>query len=100
MKRTEIFSMMQASVDGMHESGMIEEELALQEGSALIGPGAVLDSIAFVTLFTDLEEQLSEQTGKEIYLLIDDVHAFNPEDTFLTVGVLADYIEHLLETEA
>lgn len=97
MKREEIIKMVKEVFAGMEESGVLSEHIDLDESMVLIGPDAILDSIAFVTLFTDLEDRLSEVAGEDVYLLIDEVHAFNPEDTFLTLHVLVDYVDKMLK---
>lgn len=97
MKREEIIIMVKEVFDGMEKSGVLSEHIDLDESMVLIGPDAILDSIAFVTLFTDLEDRLSEIAGEDVYLLIDEVHAFNPENTFLTVRVLVDYVDKMLK---
>lgn len=92
-----VFEMVVGVLDNLKEAEMLDKDVIITKSTVLIGPDAVLDSISFVTLFTDLEDVLSEKTGEETYLLIDEVHAFNPEKTFLTVGVLCDYIENMLK---
>ncbi|MDD3138169.1 MAG: hypothetical protein PHX08_04255 [Lachnospiraceae bacterium] len=99
MTKEEIFNIIQEAMDNLFESGMTEEGIIINDNTVLIGPDTVLDSVAFVTLFMDLEEKFSDATGKEIFLLIDEIHEFNPEDTFLTVKVLVDYMTCLLEKE-
>lgn len=97
MNKSELFQLLQNAFDALKDGGIIEEPIEVKEDTILIGPDTVLDSIGFVTLFMDLEERLSEITNSEIYLLIDEIHEFNPEDTFLTVEVLINYIENLLK---
>ena len=96
MNKEEIFDVVKEVFAGLENAGLIEKHVDIEKNSVLIGNDAVLDSIAFVTLFTDLEDRLSEITGNDVYILVDEVHAFNPEKTFLTVGVLVDYLEHML----
>ena len=96
MNKEEIFDVVKDIFSGLEDAGLIENHVDIDKNSVLIGNDAVLDSIAFVTLFTDLEDRLSEITGKEVYILVDEVHAFNPEKTFLTVGVLVNYLEQML----
>ena len=97
MNKQEIMNMIQETFDGLTQSELLKEKVEIDRETVLIGPGAALNSIAFVTLFTDLEDRLSELAGDEVYLLIDEVHAFNPEKQYLTVGVLVDYIENMLK---
>lgn len=97
MDKKEIVKLIQDGMNGLVESGILEKVVIVDSDTILMGEDTVLDSIAFVTLFMDLEERLNEITGEEIYLLVDEIHEFNPEKTFLTAGVLSAYIEKLLE---
>lgn len=97
MEKSTIMNMVADVLAGMEDAGIMKTHIDVDEKMVLIGPDAVLDSIAFVTLFTDLEDRLSEVAGEDVYLLIDEVHAFNPEDTFLTLGVLVAYVEHMMK---
>lgn len=92
----QIMDLIQEVFNSLEQSGVIEAHLEVNEDIVLIGPNAALDSIAFVTFFMDMEERLGELTGQEIYLLIDEIHTFNPEDTFLTVKILVDFIANKL----
>lgn len=96
MNKNEIFQLIQEAFNGLEDGGILENHVDITNDTVLIGPNTVLDSIGFVTLFMDLEERLSEITEKEIYLLIDQIHEFNPEDTYLTVEVLVNYIENMV----
>lgn len=96
MEKQQIFTIIQDSFKGLETSGVLDNHIDVVKDTVLIGPDAVLDSIAFVTLFVDLEEALGGETGQEIYLLVDEIHEFNPEDTYLTVQVLVDYIYDML----
>jgi acyl carrier protein len=57
--------------------------------------GSELDSVAFVTLISDLEERLSRETGTDLFLVLDELHEFNGEDPSLTVRTLAPYLVEL-----
>lgn len=97
LQRNEIFSIVQEVFKGLEESGVVTNAVDLNEDVVLLGSGAVLNSIGFVTMFTDLEDRLGERTGSEVYLLLDEIHEFNQGNAFLTVGVLLDFIEKLLK---
>ena len=97
LQRNEILTIVQEVFKGLEESGVITGKVELNENTVLLGGGAVLNSIGFVTMFTDLEDRLGERTGKEIYLLLDEIHEFNQGNTFLTVGVLLSFIEKILK---
>ncbi|HZK72178.1 MAG TPA: hypothetical protein VFD03_11795 [Clostridia bacterium] len=94
-KKEEIVKSICDICNNLFDSGIISEKVDIDEQTVLMGANSVFDSIAFVTLFMDLEEKMSDSKGEEVYLLIDEIHEYNPEDTFLTVGTLADYIENL-----
>lgn len=94
MSSKKYFCMIQEIFDALYDGSMIDRKITISEDTVLIGPDTVLDSVAFVTLFMDLEERLSDELGEDIFLLIDEIHEFNPEDTYLTVKVLVDYMVH------
>jgi acyl carrier protein len=87
--------LMQDSFDSMKRSGMMEEAFTVTPDSIILGTGSTLDSLGFVTFISDLEERVSDQTGKEHYLILTDIHEANADQAFLTAGVLAAYIENL-----
>ena len=94
MSSEKYFCMIQEIFDALYDGSMIDRKMTISDDTVLIGPDTVLDSVAFVTLFMDLEERLSDELGEDIFLLIDEIHEFNPEDTYLTVKVLVDYMVH------
>ncbi|EDP75575.1 hypothetical protein [Hydrogenivirga sp. 128-5-R1-1] len=64
----------------------------------LYGAGGVLDSLALVTLITDLEEKVSEEFGKSI-TLADERAMSQRRSPFRDVKSLAEYIETLLKED-
>ena len=66
------------------------------EKTALYGKNGTLDSLALVTLITDLEERISEEFNKNITLA--DERAMSLKNSpFRDVESLANYILKLLE---
>lgn len=65
------------------------------EKTHLYGAKGNLDSLALVTLITNLEETISEKFGKTI-VLADERAVSQTKSPFRTVESLADYIESLL----
>ena len=63
----------------------------------LYGNGC-LDSLALVTLVTDLEEKISDEFGKDI-TLADEKAMSQRNSPFRSVESLANYITKLLEEE-
>ncbi|MBB6216424.1 acyl carrier protein [Anaerosolibacter carboniphilus] len=97
LRNTTIKEMIQKSFDSLYESGMIENKIIATDDTVLIGPGSELDSVAFVTLFVDIEDRLRVETNEEIYLVLNEIHDFNPKENYLTVSVLIAFIENLLD---
>jgi len=95
---TEIaFQIIQDSFSSLYRSGMLEEDMAIEENTVILGAKSPLDSIGFVTFITDLEDRISSATDKEIYLVLTEIHEFNADHQYLTAGTLADYIVHIAE---
>ena len=92
MSNQKYIHIIQEVFDGLYMGGMIDRKIIIDDDTVILGAGTVLDSVAFVTLFMDLEDRLSEELGRDVFLLIDEIHDFNPLDDCLTVKVLQDYI--------
>ncbi len=72
-----------------------EELKSITTDTRLYGSKSALDSIALVTLISDIEESVGSQFGKDIVLA--DERAMNERvSPFARVGTLIDYIEKLL----
>jgi acyl carrier protein len=89
--------LIQESIRGLRRAGLLERDLVVDESTVLLGIGSELDSVAFVTLISDLEERLARETGMDLFLVLDDLHEFNGEDPSLTVRTLAPYLVELAE---
>lgn len=76
-----------------------DEVIEYGENAALFGKGEGMDSFSFVTLISNIEEQIQEQFGKEVYLVSDQVYEkkYNP---FTTIGSLEKYIAEQVQEEA
>ena len=84
--------MIQESIRSLRKAGLLEHDLVVDESTVLLGMGSELDSIAFVTLISDLEDRLSRETEHDQFLVLDDLHEFNSEEPSLTVRTLAPYL--------
>jgi hypothetical protein len=85
-------ALIRESIDGLRRAGLLERDIDVDEDTVLLGMGSELDSVSFVTLISDLEDRLSRETGKDQFLVLDDLHEFNSEDPSLTVRTLAPYL--------
>ena len=97
MNTKSVIELMQKSFDSMQRSGMLEEAVVVDSGTVILGAGSSLDSLGFVTFISDLEERVSDETGHEHYLVLNEIHEFNAEQAFLSAGTLAQYIEKITE---
>lgn len=89
-----ILSAVFKAIDDVNELLGCENQLAKSLDTPLVGPDAVLDSMAFINLVAAVEERIEETLGTPV-LLADkdggiDIHAFR------TVGTLADYVSRAL----
>lgn len=96
MLREDIDRLMLDSLTSLQRVGMLEGDVQLNSETSLLGGDSVLDSIAFVTYITDLEDRLSHETGREVYLVLNDIHEFSPDDSYLSADTLARHIMKIL----
>ena len=85
-------ALIRESIDGLRRAGLLEHDIDVDETTVLLGIGSRLDSVSFVTLISDLEDRLSRETGKDLFLVLDELHVFNSEEPSLTVRTLAPYL--------
>ncbi len=95
MNANDALDLIKQSVKSLRESGLIETEFETTSDTVLLGTGAALDSISLITLLSDVEEKVSGKTGKEVFLVLNEVHDFNEDKQNLTVDTLARYIEKI-----
>ncbi|AEA34595.1 hypothetical protein [Hippea maritima] len=86
------------SLKELNEELEIEALINPNENTKLYGINGVLDSLALVTLITDLEEKISEEFGKDI-TLADEKAMSQRISPFRSVETLTNYIAKLLEEE-
>lgn len=76
------------------EIGPKKEGTEYSEQTQLLGPSQVLDSVALVTLITEVEERINERWQSTIVLTNE--RAMSLEwSPFRTVGSLADFVVEL-----
>lgn len=95
MTELRAIEIIQEALDSLHRIGLTVQRVDAQADTVLFGAGSPLDSIGFVTFITEMEDRLSAETGREIYLIIKDIHEFSADTPYLTVGKLASYIANL-----
>ncbi len=87
-----VMELIQESFDSLYRVGLIKEEIKASGETVLLGNGAMLESIAFVTFVADLEERLDRENGQPVYLVLNDIHLFNPSKSSLSAQTLAQFI--------
>jgi hypothetical protein len=91
----------QASCDSLQRAGLLEQEITVQDGTVLLGAGSPLDSIAFVTFVTELEDRLNRvEQRDDLFLVLNDIHEFSADASSLTAGILARYLTRLTASQA
>jgi acyl carrier protein len=88
-------AMIQEAIVNLRRAGLLDKEIIVNEETILLGMGSELDSLAFVTLVSDLEDSLSRETGRDQFLELDDLHEFNGDNPSLSVRTLAPYLAEL-----
>jgi len=95
MNFEQALQLMQDSFDSMQRSGMLDEAIVVGSDTVILGTGSSLDSLGFVTFISDMEERVSAEAGQEHYLILTEIHDFNAEQSFLSAGTLARYVEKI-----
>jgi acyl carrier protein len=67
------------------------EQSELSENTALVGRGAVVDSLGLVQIISDVEDMISDRYGRYIDLT-DDRALSQQRSPFRTVGTLVDHV--------
>lgn len=70
----------------------------IDENTLLFGKGALLDSLALVTMVVDLEQRL-EETFSITLTLADDRAMSQRNSPFRSIGALVDYLMQLIDEE-
>jgi acyl carrier protein len=73
------------------------QKIPVSNETVLLGSGSPLDSLDFVVIITDIEDQLFALTG-EVIPLGTDLKAFQEGNPFRTVATLRRHIEKIIET--
>jgi acyl carrier protein len=73
------------------------QKIPVSDETILLGSGTLLDSLDFIVIITDIEEQLNILTGRE-YPLTVDLQAFDEDNPFRTVATLRKHIGIILDS--
>lgn len=92
--------LIEESLESLARTGLLEKVVAVSSETVVLGSGSDLDSMAFVTFVTDLEDRIQQRTGGDYYLVLNEIAKFNIDRPELTVDALARYIERLTGSPA
>ena len=73
------------------------QKIPVSNETILLGSGTLLDSLDFILIITDIEEQLNVLTGQDVPLAVD-LQAFEDDNPFRSVATLRNHIGIILET--
>jgi len=93
MERSEISQLISETLKGLFDTDIIAAPIEVTDSTVLIGDGAELDSMAFVTFFADLEQAISDKVGRAVFLSLDKITDFDAEDPKVTTLDLISHIE-------
>lgn len=96
MQYTEIVALIGDTLDRLHRSNVIKHKIAYSEDTVLIGENSELDSLAFVTFISDMEELISDKTGRDIFFDLDEVADFSSANPFISARDFANYVTGLI----
>ena len=95
MSEERVLAMIQETIDGLYKSALIPAAVKVNVDTVLLGTGSPLDSLAFVTFIADLEDRLTRESGREVSLVLSELHDFNTDVLYLSAGVVARYVANL-----
>lgn len=95
IEQTNVAELVFTSLREVLEQSDLPVPSVMNEQTALIGQGAVLDSLALVSLVVDLEQRLEEDYGMAVVLASDRAMS-QARSPFLTTGTLTAYICELM----
>jgi hypothetical protein len=87
-------------MDDLFNSEMIVERVIVISSTPLFGNHSPLDSMAFVSFVTDVEERVSQISGKDIFIVLSDLEELFPDSPVLTVDMFADYLLELSKVKS
>jgi len=99
MDEKQINLIIQESIDSLFRSELISDKVTITNETILLGKGSVLDSVAFITLFSEIEDRLTEKTGTEVFIDFNKLHDFNTDKSQLNVITFIEFINSLINPE-
>ena len=92
-----VVALIQKSLDALYEASMFDTQVLVVDETPLFGGDSNIDSMCFVALITDVEDRLSQLTGKDIFVVLSDIEEMYPDAPILTAGMLSNYLGMLVD---
>jgi len=92
-----VVALIQKSLDALYEASMFDTQVLVVDETPLFGGDSNIDSMCFVALITDVEDRLSQLTGKDIFVVLSDIEEMYPDAPTLTAGMLSNYLGMLVD---
>ena len=89
------FEIIETAFHNLKGWGILEDLVPFNKNTILLGVGSPLDSIGFVTMFTEIEDELAKETGKDEYMVLSEINKFNINAPHVTSEILSKYIVEL-----
>ncbi len=96
LERHAVLSVIENVLDNLSNANMLEGEINFTEDLALLGPNSPLDSLAFISFLTQLEEKLSVESKEDIYIVLSEISGFDISKNRLQVRELSEHIMKML----
>jgi acyl carrier protein len=96
MNQKTIVQLIVETVDG-YRVAMSGEHEELTAETCLFGPSGLLDSLGLVSVLVELEQKVSDASGRPVSLM-DDKAMSETSSPFRTIRSLADYLGRQLES--
>jgi len=97
MKEERALELIAASLATLDDNERFTQDDVILENVILLGVESPLDSIEFVGFVTDLEERISVEADKDLYLVVNEIEQFNINELNLTAATLAKHIIKLVD---
>lgn len=92
MDKVAVLEIVKRAVLKLEASKMLEGEVFFAPSLSLLGPTSAFDSLAFISFLTEVEENVSDEFGSDVYIVLNDIEGFNVNQTKLSVEELVDHI--------
>jgi acyl carrier protein len=95
ISRNQVDAIIFAALEALNDEREPGDRIEISPATPLFGVDAVIDSLGFVSVITDVESALNLDYGLDVSLA-DDRAMSRPESPYATVATLGEYVMELL----